>query len=29
MITLNGASQASWADNVNVFPDSIALFQSG
>jgi glucan 1,3-beta-glucosidase len=29
MINRDGASLASYADNVNVFPDTIALFRSG
>jgi len=29
MMTRNGQSLASWSDNVNVFPDTIALFKSG
>ncbi len=29
MINRNGQSLAAWTDNVNVFPDNIALFRSG
>ncbi len=29
MVVDNGASVASYADNVNVFPDTIALFRTG
>ena len=29
MITINGATDASYSANVNVYPDTIALFQSG
>lgn len=29
MVNRNGRSLASYADNVNVFPDTIALFRSG
>jgi glucan 1,3-beta-glucosidase len=28
MITINGATAARYSDNVNVYPDTIALFQS-
>ena len=28
MITRDGASLASFADNINVYPDNIALFRS-
>ncbi|KAI9708251.1 MAG: hypothetical protein M1820_004205 [Bogoriella megaspora] len=29
MVTINGASRARYSDNINVFPDTIALFRSG
>lgn len=29
MIILNSASVATYSDNINVYPDTIALFQSG
>lgn len=28
MITINGQEVASYADNINAFPDTIALFRS-
>jgi len=28
MITMSGSSLASWSDNANVYPDTIALFRS-
>ena len=29
MINRDGRSLASWADNINVFPNTISLFRSG